>query len=73
MNNQRVVVCVLWVTEVALERHPNNARVMFLSRAQARNSEFPIMGYGLRVISITPGSRDFESPESRVRRGRNQP
>ena len=31
------------------------------------------MGYGFGVISITPGSRDFETRESSGRRERNQP
>ena len=39
----------------------------------SRNSEFPKLGYGFRVIFITPGSRDFETRESSGRRGRNQP
>jgi hypothetical protein len=30
------------------------------------------MGYGVRGISITPGSRDFESRESRVPKGRKR-
>ena len=37
------------------------------------NFEFPKPGYGVRGISITPGSRDFETRESSGRRGRHQP
>ena len=33
---------------------------------------FPKSGYGVRGISITPGSRDFESLESRVANGRER-
>ncbi len=35
--------------------------------------DFPKSGYGVRGISITPGSRDFETRESSGRRERNQP
>jgi len=42
------------------------------SRSSDRNFDFPNMGYGCRVIFITPGSRDFESGESRVRKGRKR-
>jgi hypothetical protein len=35
--------------------------------------DFPKSGYGVRSISITPGSRDFETRESSGRRERNQP
>ena len=34
--------------------------------------DFPKSGYGVRGISITPGSRDFESLESRVANGRER-
>ncbi len=34
------------------------------------NFEFPNMGYGARDFSITSGSRDLETPESHVAKGR---
>ena len=37
------------------------------------NFEFPKSGYGVRGVSITPGSRDFETRESYGRREINQP
>jgi hypothetical protein len=37
------------------------------------NFEFPKQGYEVRAISITSGSRDFETRESSGRRERNQP
>jgi hypothetical protein len=37
------------------------------------NFGFSKQGYEVRGISITPGSRDFETRESSGRRGRNQP
>ena len=37
------------------------------------NFGFPKSGYEVRAISITPGSRDFETRESYGRRERNQP
>jgi len=43
-----------------------------MSRSSDRNFDFPNLGYGFRVISITPGSRDFESLESRVANGRER-
>jgi hypothetical protein len=42
------------------------------SRSSDRNFDFPNLGYGFRVISITPRSRDFESLESRVANGRER-
>jgi hypothetical protein len=40
---------------------------------RSRNFDFPNLGYGVGAISITPGSRDFETRESSGRRERNQP
>jgi hypothetical protein len=41
-----------------------------MSRSSDRNFDFPNLGYGFRAISITSGSRDFETPESRLANGR---
>jgi hypothetical protein len=37
------------------------------------NFDFPKLGYGVRGISITPGSRDFETRESCGWREKNHP
>jgi len=67
----------IWVRDAksnaqAMHRVAHRLCASFARRPSSpgRNFEFPNLGYGLGVIFITPGSIDFESPESRVAKGR---